>query len=251
MSNSPLVSYTALSPNHSGKRTRKIDTITPHCIVGKLSLQTLGRVFSNPRRQASSNYGIDDNGNVGMYVEEQNRSWCTSSNANDQRAVTIEVACDIHSPHRMSEAAISGLIKLCVDICKRNGIEEMKWSADPSRIGNVKEQNVTVHRWFSRTACPGDYLMGHLDHVSKEVNVLLRGDKKQTEPTPTFEPYTVRVNTNILRIRKGPGVNHPVVGTVRRNEVFTMVEESFGLGASKWGRLKSGAGWISLDYCAR
>ena len=76
--NSPLVSFTKLSPNHSGQRTHKIDTITPHCIVGHLSLQKLGEIFSNTARQSSSNYGIDDNGKVGMYVEEKNCSWCSS-----------------------------------------------------------------------------------------------------------------------------------------------------------------------------
>ena len=92
MSNSPLVVYTKLSPNHSGKRTKKIDTITIHCMAGNCSVETCGNLFASSARQASSNYGIGTDGRIALYVDEANRSWCTSSNANDQRAVTIEVA---------------------------------------------------------------------------------------------------------------------------------------------------------------
>ena len=92
--NSSLVSYTKLSPNHSGQRTHSIDRITPHCVVGQCSVETLGNIFLPTSRQASSNYGIGVDGRVGMYVEEKNRSWCSSSAANDQRAVTIECASD-------------------------------------------------------------------------------------------------------------------------------------------------------------
>ena len=83
MSNSSLVVYTKLSPNHSGARTHAIDRISPHCVVGQCTLETLGSQFADPARKASSNYGIDKSGRVGLYVEEKNRSWCSSSNAND------------------------------------------------------------------------------------------------------------------------------------------------------------------------
>ena len=83
MSNSPLVSYTKLSPNHSGQRTHVVDRITPHCVVGQCSVETLGNIFAPTSRQASCQYGIGVDGRVGMYVEEKNRSWCSSSNAND------------------------------------------------------------------------------------------------------------------------------------------------------------------------
>ena len=79
--NSKMVSYKRLSPNHSGKRTHSIDRITPHCVVGQCSVETLGNIFAPRSRQASCNYGIGPDGRVGMYVEEKNRSWCSSSNA--------------------------------------------------------------------------------------------------------------------------------------------------------------------------
>lgn len=259
MSNSPLVTYTKLSPNHSGLRQHKIDTITPHCVVGHLSLATLGNVFSPTSRRASSNYGVDDQGRVGMYVEEKNRSWCTSSKANDNRAVTIEIASDPKAPYKITDKALQGLIELSADICKRNNIPKLLWKADKSLIGQVDKQNITVHRWFAATACPGDYILSQLGYVADEVNKILLPQTKPVIITPTDvfvkndkdSSYKVRINTTALNYRRGPGVNHPVAGIVRKNEIYTIVEEAFGLGGSKWGKLKSGAGWISLDYCVR
>ena len=121
MSNSPLVSYTKLSPNHSGARTHSIDRITPHCVVGQCSVEVLGNIFYPTSRQASSNYGIGPDGRIGMYVEEKNRSWCSSSRENDQRAITIECASDTTHPYAMNDKVYASLIDLCIDICKRNG----------------------------------------------------------------------------------------------------------------------------------
>lgn len=110
MSNSPLVSYTKLSPNHSGQRTHAIDRITPHCVVGQCSVETLGNIFAPTSRQASCQYGIGVDGRVGMYVEEKNRSWCSSSNENDQRAVTIECASDTIHPYAFKDVVYNKLI---------------------------------------------------------------------------------------------------------------------------------------------
>ena len=263
MSNSPLVSYTKLSPNHSGLRKSKIDTITPHCVVGHLSLQTLGNVFAPTSRKASSNYGVDDKGNVGMYVEEKNRSWCTSSNANDQRAVTIEIASDTKHPYKITDGAMKGLIALCVDICQRNDIPQLLWKSDKSLIGKVDKQNMTIHRWFSNTICPGDYIVSQLGYVADEVNkILLKKPvppKKPITPVTPVKPvvpvknkvHTVEITAKSLYYRDGPGTNYSVRGLVRKGEVYTIVEESVGNGTSKWGKLKSGAGWISLNYTTR
>ena len=259
--NSSLVTYTKLSPNHSGPRKQKIDTITPHCVVGHLSLQTLGNVFAPTSRNASSNYGIDDKGKVGMFVEEKNRSWCTSSNTNDQRAVTIEVASDTRHPYKITDGAMQGLVDLSVDICKRNDIPQLLWKADKSLIGKVDKQNITIHRWFSNTICPGDYIVSQLGYIADEVNkILLKKPgivipKKPEIIVPTVPPkngpHTVKITADSLYYRSGPGTNYSVLGLVRKGEVYTIVEESKGRGSSKWGRLKSGAGWISLEYCVR
>lgn len=151
--NSKMVTYTKLSPNHSGQRTHAIDRITPHCVAGQCSVETIDNIFYPASRQASCNYGIGPDGRVGMYVEEKNRSWCSSSNANDQRAVTIECASDTKEPYWMNDKVYQALIKLCVDICKRNGKKKPIWLGDKNKTLNYSpksdEMVLTVHRWFA------------------------------------------------------------------------------------------------------
>ena len=179
--NSPLVSYTKLSPNHSGQRTHSIDRITPHCVVGQCSVETLGNVFLPTSRQASSNYGIGVDGRVGMYVEEKNRSWCSSSAANDQRAVTIECASDATEPYAFKDVVYQTLIKLCVDICQRNGKTKLLWLGDKDKtLGYMPapdEMVLTVHRWFAAKACPGDWLYSRHGQIAAEVNKRLEAAK--------------------------------------------------------------------------
>ena len=170
MSNSSLVSYTKISPNKTSPRNHAIDTITIHCVVGQLSVESLGNVFAPADRQASSNYGIGSDGRIGMYVEEKDRSWCSSNKSNDHRAITIECASDTIHPYSINDKVYASLIKLCVDICQRNNIKELKWKADKSLIGQPDKQNLTVHRWFSATACPGDYIYSRLGQIVDDVN---------------------------------------------------------------------------------
>lgn len=179
MSNSPLVSYTKLSPNHSGKRNHVIDTITIHCMAGNASVETCGALFANPSRKASSNYGIGSDGRIALYVDEANRSWCTSSASNDNRAVTIEVANNGGAPDwPVSDKAYAALLDLVTDICKRNGIKKLLWKGDKSLIGQVNKQNMTVHRWFAAKACPGDYLYNRHGQIAAEVNKRLEGEEE-------------------------------------------------------------------------
>lgn len=177
MSNSSLVSYTKLSPNHSGLRTHTIDRITPHCVVGQCSVEVVGDVFYPTSRQASSNYGIGPDGRIGMYCEEKNRSWCTSSNANDQRAITIECASDTFHPFAMKDDVYKSLINLCVDICKRNGKNKLIWFGDKEKTLNYNpepnEMVITVHRWFDNRSCPGDWLYSRLGSLADEVTARL------------------------------------------------------------------------------
>lgn len=189
MSNSKLVDYVQISPNRS-TRTAKIDTITIHHMAGNLSVESCGNVFAPKSRKASSNYGIGSDGRIGMYVEEKDRAWTTSSSANDNRAVTIEVANDNTKTWTISDAAYKSLVALCADICQRNGIAELKWKGDKSLKGKVDQQNMTVHRWFASTACPGDYLYNLHGQIAKDVNAILSGgktttSKKETVATPT------------------------------------------------------------------
>ncbi len=165
MSNSPLVNYTAISPNSSNPRKNKIKKITIHHMAGNLSVETCGNVFAYRKRQASSNYGIGSDGRVGMYVEEKNRSWCSSNANNDHQAVTIEVANDSGSNTNwhVSDKALAKLIDLCVDICKRNGIEKLNYTGDANG-------NLTRHNMFANTSCPGPYLQSKFPYIADEVN---------------------------------------------------------------------------------
>lgn len=185
MSNSPLVSYTKISPNKNSPRNHKIDTITIHCVVGQCSVETLGNEFARESKEASSNYGIGYDGRIGMYVEEKDRSWCSSNAENDNRAITIECASDTTHPYAINDKVYKALIELCTDICKRNNIKELKWKADKKLIGQVDKQNMTVHRWFAAKACPGDYIYNRLGKIASEVNTKLNGTKTSGTSTPS------------------------------------------------------------------
>lgn len=306
--NSPLVVYTGLSPNHSGQRTHAIDRITPHCVVGQLSAETICACFP-AGRDASCNYGIGTDGRVSLCVEEKNRSWCSSSSANDQRAITIECASDKTEPYAMNSAVYNSLIKLCMDICKRNGKKKLLWFADKDKSLNYApksdEMVITVHRWFAKKSCPGNWLYARLGDLAAQVTAALGGsqqepatDKAQwyrvrkswadskgqlgaykelvnakacvdkhpgysvfdvngvniytSNTAPATVPFVVQVAIPDLNIRKGPGTNHAKTGQFTGIGSFTIVETASGTGSTAgWGRLKSGTGWISMDYAKR
>ena len=180
MSNSPLATYTKLSPNHSGTRRAKIDNITIHHMAGNLTVEQCGNVFANPNAGASSNYGVGTDGRIGLYVDEKNRSWATSSPLNDHRSITIEVANNSGDPYwTISENAYNSLINLLVDICKRNNIPKLAWANDPSlKNQTTAKQNMTVHRWFANTNCCGPYLMSKMNNIAADVNKKLIGNKQ-------------------------------------------------------------------------
>ena len=171
MSNSPLVDYTRISPNKNSPRNHKIDTITIHCVVGQCTVETLGNIFAPTSRQASSNYGVGTDGKIGMYVEEKDRSWCSSNAANDNRAVTIEVASDTKHPYAVNDRAFAALLDLVTDICKRNGIKKLVWSTKKAdRVNHKNGCNMTVHRDYANKSCPGDYLYNRHREIAAEVN---------------------------------------------------------------------------------
>lgn len=207
MSNSKLVDYVKISPNNSGKRTKKIDRITPHCVVGQCSVETLGNIFADAKKRASSNYGIGYNGRIGMYVPENMRSWCSSSRANDQRAVTIECASDSKSPYAMNKNVYKSLVALCVDICRRNGKTKFLWFADENKTLRYKpdadEMIITVHRWFANKSCPGDWLYSRLDDLAVEVTKKLQTiPMKKTINIKIGDVVRIASNATIYNSRK-------------------------------------------------
>lgn len=266
MSNSSLVRYTKISPNKTSPRKHDIDTITIHCIAGQWTAKQGCDYFATIYHQYSANYVVGKDGSIGLSVDEQDRSWCSSNGTNDNRAITIEVASDIAHPYAVTDAAFAALLDLVEDICRRNGIKKLVWSTNKNdRVNHLNGCNMTVHRDFANKACPGEYLYSRHGEIAADVNRRLQGASAgggvvvtppATEnPTggttgATVTPYLVRVKITNLNIRKGPGTNYGSTGCIKPG-VYTIVAESTGAGATKWGKLKSGAGWISLDYAAK
>lgn len=240
MSNSKLVKYTKLSPNCTKPRNKPITKITIHHMAGNLSIESCGAGFAQPTRRASSNYGIGTDGRIGLYVEEKDRSWCSSNSDNDNRAVTIEVAnCGGAPEWKVSDKALAALIELCTDICKRNGIKELIFTGD-------KSGNLTLHKYFKATECPGKYLESKIPYIVKEVNKRLAANDK-----PATTSFTVKITVDELNVRAGAGTGYKVKSTVKKGEVFTIIQEKTVAG-KQWGKLKSGAGWICLTgYTAK
>ena len=266
MSNSPLATYTRITKNKTSPRNHTIDTITIHCIVGQWTAKQGCDYFATTDRQCSANYVVGKDGSIGLSVDEKDRSWCSSNGTNDNRAITIEVASDTTHPYAVTAKAYAALLDLVTDICKRNGIKKLVWSTNKNdRVNHRNGCNMTVHRDFANKACPGEYLYSRHGEIAAEVNRRLQGASNGggvvvTPPAaekPTggttgaaVTPYLVRVKIANLNIRKGPGTNYGATGYIRPG-IYTIVAESTGKGAAKWGKLKSGAGWISLDYATK
>lgn len=321
MSNSSLVNYTKISPYKNVMSNKVNKKITIHHMAGNLSVEVCGNVFQSSN--SSANYGVASDGRIGLYVEEKDRSWASSSYENDSQAVTIEVANDIcGGDWHVSDKALAKTIDLCVDICKRNNIAKLNWTGD-------KSGNLTCHYMFASTACPGPYLKSKMSYIANEVNKKLSGGSTPAPaPAPsapttvtvakpilrngstgtevknlqnclnkvinagltvdgifgngtetalrnfqkkygltvdgiygsaseakmksiingsnTSSSYTVKVTADLLNVRKGPGTQYAVATTVKKGQVYTIVETSNG-----FGKLKSGAGWIALQYTVK
>lgn len=192
--NSSLVTYKRLTNNRTSPRNHAIDTITIHCIVGQWTAKQGCDYFATTDRQCSANYVVGKDGSIGLSVEEKDRSWCSSNAANDNRAITIEVASDTSHPYAVTDKAYEALIKLVADVCKRNGIKKLLWKADKSLVGQVDKQNMTVHRWFANKSCPGEYLYSRHSDIAAKVNALLGDSAGETTQTPTTQTlYRVQV----------------------------------------------------------
>ena len=208
MGYSSLVDYIKISPNKTSPRNHKIDTITIHCMAGNLTIETCANVFAKSSRQASSNYGVGTDGRIGCYVDENDRSWCSSNRANDMRAITIEVANDggADTGWHVSGVAMNSLIKLVADVCKRNNIKKLVWSDNKDdRINHRNGCNMTVHRDFKNKACPGDYLMSKMPYIAAEVNKLLgaSGDSSNSGVVNSTHTHTKTLDEIAREVIKG------------------------------------------------
>lgn len=199
MSNSKLVDYTRISPNKTSLRNHVIDTITIHCIVGQRTARQGCDYFATTDRECSANYVVGKDGSIGLSVEEKDRSWCSSSASNDNRAVTIEVASDTTHPYAVTDKAYAALLDLVTDICRRNGIKKLLWKGDKSLIGQVAKQNMTVHRWFANKACPGDYLYSRHSAIAAEVNKRLGASPVEPETPSSGAGTLYKVQTGAFK----------------------------------------------------
>lgn len=220
---------------------------TPHHMSGKLTGAQCARIFQNPSRNASANYCIGYDGEIVGCVDEEYRAWTSSSRSNDFQAITVEVSNNGGAPDwTISDASWNALVKLAVDVCRRYGFR-LVYDGTPNG-------SLTRHNMFANTDCPGPYLQGRFEELVRVVNAKLDGEPVP-DPQPTPQPieggYLVKVTANCLNIRKGPGTNFGIAGQITDHGIYTIVKESDGPGASLWGKLKSGAGWISLDYTSK
>lgn len=223
--------------NNYNVREHKIDKITIHHQAGNLTPEQAAQATQS--RGGSWNYCITSDGKIGVMIDEQYRAWTSSNRDNDMRAVTIEVANDqIGGNWHVSDKALKSLINLCVDICKRNGIKQLNFT------GNANG-NLTMHKWFAATACPGPYLSNKFPYIASEVNKRLHTTSVATA-SKTFKPYTIKVTCKDgLNVRIAAGVSNKVVDECKYNYVYTIVSEK-KVDGQTWGKLKSGAGWICL-----
>ena len=233
--NSPLVNHTRLCKDYSSGRYHKthnpdgkIKKITIHHMAGNLSVEKCGELFATSPRDVSSNYGIGTDGRIGLYVEEKNRPWTSSSAANDYQAVTIEVANDtIGGNWHVSDKALKSIINLCADICKRNGIKKLNFTGD-------KSGNLTMHKWFQNTDCPGPWFSKQFNKLANDINKELN---VKPSPTPAYDySGTYRVNVDTLNVRVAPTVNSRIVAEYHRNDIVILENWHTIVNDYVWGR---------------
>ena len=206
---SPLCTYVKQSPYHSGKKKLPTDRITVHCYVGLVALKRgVEGFYSRPKgKEASCNYVISYDGQVGGVCDEVFRSWCSSSEANDTRAVTIEVASANTKPYEFPAAAYNKLIELTVDIMKRYKKKKLIYFANKNTalkyVLASDEMLLTLHKWFSVTkACPGQWFINKIPEFVATVNSILAGDTEK----PTIEVWHIVVKgENLTKIAKAYG----------------------------------------------
>lgn len=173
MSNSPLVTYTALSPNHyDGRKGYRVDTITPHYMGGNCTVETCGNIFAPASRRASSNYGVGSDGRSALYVDESDGAWTSGSWRNDCRAITIE--CANLADGSLTNACWNSLVQLCADICRRHGFKGVQYTGSPDHSQQADGYMLlTMHRWFQETDCPGDWLTSRFGKLANDVNAAM------------------------------------------------------------------------------
>lgn len=230
--NSSLVEYTQISPNRNSPRNNTIQAIVVHHMAGVMTLEQFGNLVANPNRQMSANYAIDNSGRIGLFCPEGDRSWCSSSAKVDNRAITIEVSNDVYGePWSISAKAYASLIKLCADICKRNGIKKLEYT------GNLNG-TLLRHCDIVATQCPATWIKNHTSELCAKVNALI------DEPSGLYTKTLVSGTPIYKEIGKA------ATGKIEVTTKYTIVEEKV-VDYIKYGKLKSGAGWVEIEKLKR
>lgn len=237
--NSSLVSYTRISPNRNTPRNQPITKLTIHHCAAVMSVEQFGGLVANPNRQMSSNYCIGSDGRIGLFCPESDRSWCSSSAWNDNRAITIEVSnCQVGEPWAISDKVYDSLIKLCVDICKRNGIKKLEFTGD-------RNGSLTYHYMFAATACPATWIKNHTQDICNKVNSQLNNITPTKVESKELYTKTLTSGTPIYK-----EIGKPMTGSINATTKYTIIEEKT-VGNIKYGKLKSGAGWVEIEKLKR
>lgn len=196
MSNSKLVDKTMITNVNydKGRDGHKIKKITVHHCAGIMSIEQIGTFFKNGSRQVSAHYGIGNDGRIGQYVDEKNTAWTDGNWESNCTSVTIETSnSKTGGDWKVGRKALKSLIKLVADIAYRNNLGTL-----------VKGKNVTWHRMYAPTTCPGNYLLSRMNYIVKEANKI--NDKKRKLL------YTVGSYKCLypLNIRTGAGTNYRI-----------------------------------------
>lgn len=213
MSNSPLISGVLLTDNCTKPRRHKIDRITPHYMAWYTDAKTCCESFVPSSRRASANYCIGKDGEIWLNVEECNRAWTSGSSYNDNRAITIECANYMVSSKYgvLPDVVWNSLVLLCVDICQRNNIEFINYTGDDNG-------NLTKHKWYQNTDCPGPWFDMQFDRLAKEINEKLG---KEISPINNFGGE-YRCNTDYLNVRVGPSLSDEIVAQYHYGETVIL-----------------------------
>lgn len=255
MGHSSLATYVSHSPNHSGRRNHKVDTLTPHYMAGNCSIETCAAIFKPTSRKASSNYGIGSDGRIGVYVEEENRAWTSASSANDNRAITFE--CANLADGSLTDKCWNSLVRLCADICRRYGYKGLYYcgAADYTRLPSGY-MLLTMHKWFADTDCPGPWLSKQFARLANEVNAMVSGKKAdtkavtETKSTKLAKGYhkdpsfagTYRCTVDGLRVRRSPSLSGKEVAQYSSGERVNLDGYWWKSGGYIWGTYIGGSG---------
>lgn len=166
-----------------GREGKKISEITIHHMAGKLTARRCGELFQAVGRNGSTHYGVGYEGEIANYVDEDNTAWSNSNWNANCRAVTIETSNDPYGGNWLvNDVTLHSLIKLVADIAKRNGLVPL-----------VKGKNLTWHRMYTATTCPGPYLLDKMDYIVDEANKIINNGNdvivNRTPVTITYQVY--------------------------------------------------------------